>query len=110
MALGVYPFRCLDCRERFWINVWRFSRSKYVICPDCLVRDVVPISSKQMRIGLWRKILLAAGGRGYRCSVCKHGFVSLKRRRVPQPTGSGTGDVGSVQSQPGMASAARAGK
>jgi DNA-directed RNA polymerase subunit RPC12/RpoP len=110
MALGAYPFRCLDCRERFWINVWRLSRSKHVICPHCLIRDVVPISSRQMRIGLWRKILLTLGGRGYRCSVCKHAFVSLRHRRDSQLAGSGRSGTGAVQSRPGVASAARAGK
>lgn len=110
MALGAYPFRCLDCRQRFWINVFRLSKSKYVICPDCLVRDVIPVSSRQMRMGLWRKILLAAGGHGYRCSVCKHAFISMRHRRSLRPGGSGSGDAESMQTQPGMASAARAGK
>jgi DNA-directed RNA polymerase subunit RPC12/RpoP len=111
MAFGAYPFRCLDCRERFWINVWRFSRSKHIICPHCLVRDVTPISSRQMRVGLWRKILFTAGGRGYRCSVCKHAFVSLRRKHASQAAGSGTGDSSAIQSRPEMPSAAaRAGK
>jgi DNA-directed RNA polymerase subunit RPC12/RpoP len=110
MALGAYPFRCLDCRERFWINVWRLSRSKHVMCPDCLVRDVVPISRRQMRIGLWRKILFAAGGRGYRCSVCKHAFVSRRHRRASEPADSGSRNTNPVASEAEIASAARAGK
>jgi len=110
MTLGAYPFRCLDCRQRFWINVFRLSKSKYVICPDCLVRDVIPISSRQMRMGLWRKILLAAGGRGYRGAVCKHAFISMRRRRSLRSGGSGSERPEIVETQREMASAVRAGK
>ncbi len=79
MALGIYPFRCLDCRERFWINIWFFSKRKQAMCPRCLLLDVVRYDAKNMRLGLWKRLQVAAGARGYRCSVCRHRFLSFKR-------------------------------
>lgn len=79
MALGIYPFRCLDCRERFWINIWLFSKGRYAMCPHCLAVDVGPSALPRMRLNITKKICLALGARGYRCSLCGHRFVSFKR-------------------------------
>lgn len=83
MALGNYPFRCLDCRERFWINVWLFSKGKHVVCPRCLRVDVASAPPQRMRLGLWKRLLVAFGARGYRCSFCGHRFLSFKRSERP---------------------------
>jgi DNA-directed RNA polymerase subunit RPC12/RpoP len=79
MALGIYPFRCLDCRERFWINIWLFSKRKYAMCPRCVLLDVIPTDPRKMRLGIWGKLELKAGARGYRCLVCRHRFLSFRR-------------------------------
>ena len=86
MALGHYPFRCLDCRERFWINIWLFSKGRYAMCPRCLAMDVRPSSLPRMRLNMTKKLLLAVGARGYRCSLCSHQFISFKRAERPPNT------------------------
>lgn len=78
MALGHYPFRCLDCKERTWINLRLFSRAKQVRCPRCLSVDVLPVSPQRLRAGLWNQLRLMLGGHAYRCSFCTHKFVSFK--------------------------------
>ncbi len=83
MALGIYPFRCLDCRERFWINIWLFSKGRYAMCPRCLAVDVGPSGLPRMRLSFTKRLLLAVGARGYRCSLCNHRFITFKRVERP---------------------------
>ncbi len=83
MALGIYPFRCLDCRERFWINIWLFSKGRYAMCPRCLAVDVGPSGLARTRLNITKKLLLALGARGYRCSLCSYRFISFKRTDRP---------------------------
>ncbi|MDQ2843552.1 MAG: hypothetical protein M3Y72_21425 [Acidobacteriota bacterium] len=87
MAAGIYPFRCLDCRERFWINIWLFSKGKFAMCPRCFAVDVVPAELPRTRLSLSQKILLTLGARGYRCSACNRKFLSFKRSQAPKSLG-----------------------
>ena len=84
MALGIYPFRCLDCRERFWINIWLFSKGRYAMCPRCLAVHVKPSALPRLRLNTVKRLLLTLGARGYRCSLCNHRFISFKRAERPQ--------------------------
>lgn len=85
MALGRYPFRCLDCKERNWIDLRLFSTGKQMRCPRCLSVDVAPISSPRLGGGFWRNLLLSIGGHAYRCSVCTNKFVSFKKTEQQHP-------------------------
>ena len=110
MALGTYPFRCLDCRERFWLNIWFSARGKCAMCPRCLICEVMPVPKESIRLTLRKRLLLGIGAHAFRCSVCRHSFISFKRaepsRRIsqqPQPPKAQT-------AEPEVASAATAGK
>ncbi len=76
MAFGDYPFRCLDCGHRSWINVLLLSKLKYAKCPRCMSLKVVRWPAKTLRVGLWQELMLAMGAQPYRCSVCHRTFVS----------------------------------
>ena len=89
MALGIYPFRCLDCRERGWINIWLYSKGQSAICPRCLGMEVAPAPTEGMRLKLAERALVTAGARAYRCATCNRRFLSFKRA---QPGGSGKED------------------
>jgi len=77
MALGDYPFRCIDCGHRSWINVLLLSKFKYAKCPGCMSLKVVRWPSKAMRLTLYKELLIAVGGHLYRCSVCHRTFVTF---------------------------------
>src|SRR6202012_267730 len=68
IVFGKYPFRCLICKERTWIDLFR--KGKRVRCPRCLTADVVPAANLHFRLGFWKHQLLRVGGRAYRCSFC----------------------------------------
>jgi DNA-directed RNA polymerase subunit RPC12/RpoP len=81
MAMGIYPFRCLNCRARFWINIWLFSKKTCAVCPHCLAMEVAPASLEGKRLSLLQKILLRMGARGYRCGSCNRRFLTFNRAR-----------------------------
>jgi DNA-directed RNA polymerase subunit RPC12/RpoP len=108
MAVGKYPFRCLDCRERVWVNIWLFSSDKQAACPRCLNLDVSPVDVKTMRLSLWRKLLISRGAQAYRCNHCKRSFLSFKKPGIRPITFPATADSEPIR--PEMASAAGAGK
>ncbi len=88
MAMGIYPFRCLDCKERFFINIWLFSKKTTAVCPRCLTIEVTPASLEGKRLSLQERVLVAMGARGYRCASCGRRFLSFKRahsRPVSKP-------------------------
>jgi len=78
MLLGRYPFRCLDCNQRFWVNVWIFSTLPFAKCPRCLSIRITD-TPKHHRLRVWKKLLITFGAHAYRCSVCRHDFVSFRR-------------------------------
>ena len=84
MVLGLYPFRCLDCKHRFWVNVWRLPKAKSVRCPHCLNLDVTLSQYRAVRPSPWKRLLRAFGARRYSCPLCHHRFFSLKRSEIQQ--------------------------
>jgi hypothetical protein len=83
MFRGVYPFRCMSCRERCWVSVWSLGDGKNPRCPRCLNIDVLPTATHRMRLRLWQRLLLALGAQAQRCAFCSYRFVSFKRGQTP---------------------------
>lgn len=77
MAFGDYPFRCIDCGHRSWINVLLLSKLKYAKCPRCMSLKVVRWPSKTMRLSFTQELLLSMGAQLYRCSVCHRAFATF---------------------------------
>ena len=106
MAMGIYPFRCLDCRERGWINIWLFSKGGNAVCPRCLGLEVTPAPTEGMRLKLSEKAMVTAGARGYRCATCNRRFLSFKRAEP----GAAEKEAKQEQTHAGTVSVASAGK
>ena len=83
ILMGKYPFRCLDCKERTWIDLLR--RGKQVRCPRCLTVHVAVTPHQRMRASFWQRQLLRMGARAYRCSFCSHRFVTFKKPTQETP-------------------------
>ena len=78
MARGLYPFRCLDCGERFWSSIWQLSWWKYAKCPKCLSLMLISWTRKSHHLSIWTKLLLTFGATRYRCDACRYNFASFK--------------------------------
>lgn len=78
MMIGSYPFRCLDCNQRFWVNIWLVSRLRYAKCPKCLGLELTPWSRRHYRLSFWQNLLSTFGAHRYRCAACRHYFLSFK--------------------------------
>lgn len=83
MALGTYPFRCLDCNGRFFVNVFLLSRLAYAKCPRCLSLDISN-SGKGYRLNVFKKLMITFGARRCRCKNCRFGFISFRPLAHPQ--------------------------
>jgi DNA-directed RNA polymerase subunit RPC12/RpoP len=78
MAIGTYPFRCLECNRRFWINIWLFKKLTYAKCPKCLGTELTSWPRKYYKLSVWKNLLMTFGARRYRCAACRHNFVSFR--------------------------------
>lgn len=78
MLLGSYPFRCVDCGQRFWINIWLFSKLAYAKCPKCLGLELGGWPTKHYRMPFWKSLLTTFGAHRYRCSACRCNFISFR--------------------------------
>ena len=80
MMMGVYPFRCNSCNDRFWASVWLFSVWKWAKCPRCLNLNLTDWPKRHYRNSLWAQALTALGAQKHRCSRCRLNFVSFRPR------------------------------
>jgi len=78
MTVGSYPFRCLDCNQRSWVNIWLVSRLRFAKCPKCLGLELTPWSRRHHHLNLWRNLLSTFGAHRYRCAKCRYYFLSFK--------------------------------
>jgi DNA-directed RNA polymerase subunit RPC12/RpoP len=78
MSIGSYPFRCLDCSQRFWVSIWLVSRLRFAKCPKCLGLELTPWSRRHYRLSLWQNLLSTFGAHRYRCAKCRYYFLSFK--------------------------------
>jgi hypothetical protein len=78
MAVGMYPFRCVDCSQRFWASIWQLASWRYAKCPKCLNLTLTTWTRKSHRLGLWTRLALTAGATRYRCNACRLNFASFK--------------------------------
>ena len=79
MLLGVYPFRCLNCGERFFGNVWLLATKGYANCPKCLRLDVQPWVRREGRVSAWDQLRMILGAQTYRCIACRYTFLSFRK-------------------------------
>jgi hypothetical protein len=80
MMMGVYPFRCNSCNDRFWASVWLFSVWKWAKCPRCLNLNLTDWPKRHYRNSLWAQALTVLGANKHRCSRCRLNFISFRPR------------------------------
>jgi len=80
MTMGVYPFRCNSCGERFWGSVWLFAVWKWAKCPLCLNLNLTDWPKRRYHLNWWTQILTGLGAQKHRCPRCRHNFVSFRPR------------------------------
>ena len=76
-TFGTYPFRCQDCKARFFVNVFLLSRLAYAKCPKCLSLEISNCR-KVHRHGFFKTLFLTFGARRCRCNNCRFMFVSFR--------------------------------
>jgi DNA-directed RNA polymerase subunit RPC12/RpoP len=81
--VGIYPFRCRDCKHRFSISILLWSQLAYAKCPKCLRTDLGTWSRMHYKPGLFSNFLVTFGAQKYRCTQCRYNFVSF-RPKLPQ--------------------------
>lgn len=87
MMLGVYPFRCTTCGDRFWANVWLFNSWRWAKCPRCLNLNLTDWPKRHYHVTTWAQILSTLGAKKHRCSRCRNNFMSF-RPRLPEYQGT----------------------
>jgi C4-type Zn-finger protein len=79
--LGVYPWRCRDCRARFYARLSPLSDSLRAHCPLCGNVDLKRISPGHVDTPLgflWGAIRVPA----YRCEPCRYKYFSIRPARA----------------------------
>jgi hypothetical protein len=80
MMLGIYPFRCIGCGERFWANVWMFNSWRWAKCPRCLNLNLTDWPKRHYHISTWSQIMATLGSKKHRCTRCRNNFMSFRPR------------------------------
>jgi DNA-directed RNA polymerase subunit RPC12/RpoP len=83
MLLGIYPFRCLGCGDRFFGNVWLLATRGYANCPKCLRLSVLPWAKRESHLSGGDKLRQAFGAHTYRCVPCRYTFLSFRKGIAP---------------------------
>jgi hypothetical protein len=79
--IGLRPWRCRECKARFFAWAVPFSYQKFAHCSQCGNLDVQRISSEmgEGRFGfLFKKLHIPA----YRCAPCRNRFFTIRNRRT----------------------------
>jgi DNA-directed RNA polymerase subunit RPC12/RpoP len=79
--VGVYPFRCGDCKQRFELSIWSLKTIPYSRCPLCLRMDLNTWNEVKYPSTAWQRFRISLGGKPYRCEYCRCNFVSFRRRK-----------------------------
>jgi len=98
--LGILPFRCRQCDNRFTAPIWRLSGLRYACCPKCY-RMELSTWSEQYYHPPWTVVFkLRMGAMPYRCESCRCNFASFRAlkerfswRRREQAQSEGTASV-----------------
>lgn len=99
--LGLYPFRCMDCNHRFWINIWLFSKLAYAKCPKCLGGDLTSPPPRGQYLPVRKKLAMTFGAHRYRCVGCHYSFLSFRpSERAVSERASNAGSEAQAEESP----------
>lgn len=101
MMIGIYPFRCTSCGDRFWANVFLFNSWRWAKCPRCLNLNLTDWPKRHYHSSTWLQMLTTFGAQKHRCSRCRHNFVSfLSRLPAHQGTEANADDLDFGEQRP----------
>jgi hypothetical protein len=75
-VVGVYPWRCKDCRARFYARLMPLGDSLHAHCPICGnmgLKRIAPEHVDAAMAWVWRWLQIPA----YRCEPCRHKYFSV---------------------------------
>lgn len=76
------PFRCLDCKERFFAPSFVWADLFHARCPRCHRMDLNGWTGKTYtNPPFWVAVKVALGARKFRCEYCRLNFASFRRRK-----------------------------
>jgi hypothetical protein len=75
------PFRCLDCKHRFFapLIVWRDLF--YARCPACHRMDLNGWTGKTYTPPFWASLKVTLGAHRWRCEYCRFNFAGFRDRK-----------------------------
>ena len=83
--LGVFrnrsPFRCRDCKERFFAPTFAWRDLSYAHCPTCRRMDLNGWTGKTYTPPFWVGLKVAMGAHKFRCEYCRLNFAAYRRRK-----------------------------
>ncbi len=83
-AFGILPWRCFDCKRRFYGRKVPFRYLLYAHCAQCGNLDLMPIRHDRLGGGWLAWLALHLGARALRCDDCRNNFVTWRPKRCAQ--------------------------
>lgn len=75
---GILPWRCLDCRARFYARRIPLRYLPYARCPRCGNLRLLRIRRDRIGFDLGARLSVRFGARPVRCDFCRHNFTSWR--------------------------------
>ena len=79
------PYRCRQCRHRFFSAEERLHRLRYANCPRCGNLQLERVSPRKVPVRWFKALTRAVHRHGYRCDSCRWRFFDV-RSPAPQQT------------------------
>jgi hypothetical protein len=76
-ALGIFPFRCRACDNRFTAPIWNLAGIRYACCPKCYRTELSTWSEQYYHPHWFTVTKLRLGATPYRCEFCRCNFASF---------------------------------
>jgi hypothetical protein len=77
----ISPFRCLDCKVRFFAPTLVWEDLFFAKCPACRRMDLNGWTGKTYKPPLWVAIKIVFGATRLRCEYCRLNFASFRKRK-----------------------------
>jgi hypothetical protein len=77
-AIGVLPWRCLDCRARFYARRVPLRCLPYAHCPRCGNLQLFRIRRDKLDRRFGTRLAARLGARALRCDYCRYNFASWR--------------------------------
>jgi DNA-directed RNA polymerase subunit RPC12/RpoP len=77
-AIGVWPWRCLDCKARFYARRIPLRYLAYAHCPQCGNTQLLRVRRDRLDSGFLGLLAVWLGAKPLRCDSCRNNFASWR--------------------------------